>query len=130
MFGNGLRPQIWAEFAKRFNIKVISEFYGATEGNCNISELETGLSAPHSLTGSSSSFPLLAVNIDNHVGAVGFISRIMPFIYPVTLIKVDEVTGEPIRDQRTGLVLRCRPNEDGELVGRIVENHPVREFQG
>jgi solute carrier family 27 fatty acid transporter 1/4 len=48
----------------------------------------------------------------------------------VTLIKVDEVTGEPIRDLRTGLVVRCRPNEDGELVGRIVENHPVREFQG
>jgi len=106
MFGNGLRPQIWNEFAKRFNIKTISEFYGATEGNCNI------------------------VNIDNHVGAVGFISRIMPFIYPVTLIKVDEITGEPIRDPRTGLVIRCRPNEDGELVGRIVDNHPVREFQG
>lgn len=64
------------------------------------------------------------------MGAVGFISRIMPFIYPVTLIKVDELTGEPIRDPRTGLVIRCRPNEDGELVGRIVDNHPVREFQG
>ena len=43
-------------------------------------------------------FLLFSVNIDNHVGAVGFISRIMPFIYPVTLIKVDEVTGEPIRE--------------------------------
>ena len=70
------------------------------------------------------------VNINNHVGSVGFISRIMPFIYPVTLIKVDEVTGEPVRDHKTGLVVRCKPNEDGELVGRIVENHPVREFQG
>jgi len=106
MFGNGLRPQIWSEFASRFNIKTISEFYGATEGNCNI------------------------INIDNRVGAVGFISRILPFIYPVTLIKVDEETGEPIRDPRTGLVMRCQPGEEGELVGKIVENHPVREFQG
>jgi len=74
--------------------------------------------------------PLSTVNINNHVGAVGFISRIAPFVYPVTLIKVDEATGEPLRDPRTGLVWRCRPNEEGELVGRIVENHPVREFHG
>lgn len=106
MFGNGLRPQIWESFAKRFNIKTISEFYGATEGNCNI------------------------ININNHVGAVGFISMIAPFIYPVTLIRVDEETGEPIRDHKTGLVLRCKPNEPGELVGKIVDNHPVREFDG
>ena len=39
MYGNGLRPQIWAEFVKRFNIAQISEFYGATEGNANISTL-------------------------------------------------------------------------------------------
>ena len=75
-------------------------------------------------------FLLNTVNIDNHVGAVGFISRILPFIYPVTLIKVDEETGEPIRDPRTGLVMRCQPGEEGELVGKIVANHPVREFEG
>ena len=38
MFGNGLRPQIWEEFVKRFNIPKIAEFYGATEGNANISK--------------------------------------------------------------------------------------------
>ncbi|CAL8126308.1 unnamed protein product [Orchesella dallaii] len=106
MFGNGLRPQIWETFSKRFNIKTISEFYGATEGNCNI------------------------INIDNHVGSVGFISMIAPFIYPVTLIRIDEATGEPIRDPKTGLVMRCKPDEPGELVGKIIENHPVREFEG
>ena len=41
VFGNGLRPQIWEEFQKRFNIKIISEFYGATEGNANISNAIT-----------------------------------------------------------------------------------------
>lgn len=37
IFGNGLRPQIWEEFVKRFNIGKVLEFYGATEGNANIS---------------------------------------------------------------------------------------------
>ncbi|MFE6860034.1 long-chain-acyl-CoA synthetase [Nocardia sp. NPDC057668] len=31
--GNGLRPEIWDEFRKRFGIKRIVEFYGASEGN-------------------------------------------------------------------------------------------------
>ena len=36
MFGNGLRPQIWEIFEKRFNIQRIGEFYGATEGNSSV----------------------------------------------------------------------------------------------
>ena len=44
MYGNGLRPQIWQEFVDRFNIKHISEFYGATEGNANISQLFSSVS--------------------------------------------------------------------------------------
>lgn len=31
--GNGLRPEIWAEFQERFGIPRISEFYGASEAN-------------------------------------------------------------------------------------------------
>ena len=31
--GNGLRPDIWLEFKRRFNIERIGEFYGASEGN-------------------------------------------------------------------------------------------------
>lgn len=37
ILGNGLRPQIWREFTERFNIPQVAEFYGATEGNANIS---------------------------------------------------------------------------------------------
>jgi solute carrier family 27 fatty acid transporter 1/4 len=37
MYGNGLRPQIWEEFVKRFNIPLICELYGATEGIANVS---------------------------------------------------------------------------------------------
>ena len=38
MFGNGLQKGIWADFQKRFGVKIMGEFYGATEGNCNISK--------------------------------------------------------------------------------------------
>lgn len=38
ILGNGLRPQIWEEFVERFNIKKAVEFYGATEGNSNLSK--------------------------------------------------------------------------------------------
>lgn len=38
IFGNGLRPQIWGEFVKRFKISQVLEFYGATEGNANVSK--------------------------------------------------------------------------------------------
>lgn len=135
MFGNGLRPQIWKTFSERFNIKTISEFYGATEGNCNISKCSKWFIYVLNnwfvyILHQQTTYYAIAVNIDNHIGSVGFISMIAPFIYPVTLIRIDETSGEPMRDPKTGLVMRCRPNEPGELVGKIIENHPVREFEG
>ncbi|KAK3920987.1 Long-chain fatty acid transport protein 4 [Frankliniella fusca] len=104
MFGNGLRPQIWKEFVDRFNIPAVAEFYGATEGNANI------------------------VNIDNTVGAIGFVSRILPAVYPISIIKVDPFSGEPIRD-KNGLCMRCAPDEPGVFVGKIT-SHPSRAFLG
>ncbi len=53
----------------------------------------------------------LSVNIDNTVGAVGFTTRIAPMLYPVTLIKVDKDTGEPVRD-RNGVCIQCGPGRD------------------
>lgn len=104
-FGNGLRPQIWEEFKTRFNIKKISEFYGATEGNANI------------------------MNVDDTVGAVGFISRILPKVYPISIIKVDEATGEPVRNSK-GLCQTCEPGEPGVFIGKIIPNDPSRAFLG
>ncbi len=43
MFGNGLRPQIWTQFAERFGIHRIGEFYGATEGNSNVCKLDAAV---------------------------------------------------------------------------------------
>ncbi|XP_054711773.1 long-chain fatty acid transport protein 1-like isoform X2 [Uloborus diversus] len=105
MFGNGLRPQIWKQFVERFNIANIGELYGSTEGNANV------------------------INIDNKEGAVGFMSRIIPTIYPVSLIKVEPSTGEPIRDEK-GLCIRCEPGQPGEFVGKIIVSDPIRQFDG
>ncbi|PIK45237.1 putative long-chain fatty acid transport protein 4-like [Apostichopus japonicus] len=103
--GNGLRPQIWKEFQSRFNIPQIAEFYGATEGNSNI------------------------VNMDQVPGAVGFTSRIVPWAYPVSLVRVDEDTGEIIRGSN-GLCIQANPGEPGELIGKIKVGDPIRDFQG
>jgi hypothetical protein len=51
------------------------------------------------------------VNIDNHVGACGFFP-IYPFItqlYPLRLVKVDEQTGEIVREN--GLCIPCKPGK-------------------
>lgn len=63
------------------------------------------------------------------MGAIGFVSRILPSVYPISIIKVDQQTGEPIRDAR-GLCMLCKPNEPGVFVGKIIPNNPSRAFLG
>ncbi|CAI5454641.1 unnamed protein product [Caenorhabditis angaria] len=107
MWGNGLRAEIWTDFVNRFNIEKIGELYGSTEGNSNI------------------------VNLDNKKGACGFMP-IYPMIgslYPVRLIKVDEETGELVRDKK-GLCVPCRPGELGEMVGVIKKKDALLKFEG
>ncbi|XP_022649294.1 long-chain fatty acid transport protein 4-like isoform X2 [Varroa jacobsoni] len=111
MYGNGLRPQIWREFQKRFQIPNIRELYGSTEGNCNL------------------------INIDNTVGAVGFVptvARILPgfiskHIYPIKVVKLDD-EGRPVRD-KNGICEQIREGEIGEIVGYISESN-VHKFDG
>ena len=39
ILGNGLRPDIWEDFADRFRIPRVIEFYGASEGNASFANL-------------------------------------------------------------------------------------------
>ena len=105
MFGNGLRPKIWRSFVERFGIAQTGELYGSTEGNANV------------------------INTDNREGACGFVSQLLPRLYPVCLIKVDEETNLPVRD-KNGMCIRCGPGESGEFVGKIVQSDPTRSFDG
>lgn len=50
-------------------------------------------------------------------------------MYPVSLIKVDPSTGALIRDA-SGLCVRCKPGDCGEMVGKIINDNPVKEFSG
>jgi solute carrier family 27 fatty acid transporter 1/4 len=58
---------------------------------------------------------MFAVNMEGKVGAVGFKSLILPSVLPVILIKVDEETGEPIRD-KDGLCIECEPGPSSGLL--------------
>ncbi|OPJ67843.1 long-chain fatty acid transport protein 4 isoform A [Patagioenas fasciata monilis] len=83
----------------------VAEFYGATECNCSLG------------------------NFDNNVGSCGFNSRILPNVYPIGLVRVDEDTMELIRGP-DGVCIRCKPGEPGQLVGRIVKSNPLQHFDG
>ncbi|NXF27812.1 S27A1 protein, partial [Rhodinocichla rosea] len=62
------------------------EFYGATECNCSVA------------------------NLDGKVGACGFNSRLLPNVYPVRLLRVRPDSLELLRDSR-GLCIPCAPGD-------------------
>lgn len=51
-------------------------------------------------------------------------------LYPIRLIKINEETGEVIRNPKTGLCVICKPGDTGEIVGTIRENDPMLRFEG
>jgi solute carrier family 27 fatty acid transporter 1/4 len=70
------------------------------------------------------------VNIEGHVGACGYFPLYYYRFMPLYLAKVDEVTGEVIRDPKTGLVMHADIGQPGELMGKITQSNPFREFSG
>jgi fatty-acyl-CoA synthase len=105
--GNGLRPDVWLDFQKRFRIPHILEFYAATEGNVSM------------------------FNFEGRPGAVGRIPWFMAHRFPTKLVKFDIETEQPVRDPR-GLCIACAPNEIGEAVGKILKDpkRPGARFEG
>ncbi|MFK7895686.1 MAG: long-chain-acyl-CoA synthetase [Myxococcota bacterium] len=100
--GNGLRPEIWEDFQKRFQIPRIAEFYGATEGN----------------------FALF--NANGQVGAVGYLPGFLRKSMGVEIVRFDIDKEEILRDA-SGLCARCDADEPGELVIKISE---TTQFEG
>ena len=92
IIGNGLRPDIWEEFRDRFRLPSIIEFYGATEGN------------------------VAMLNMDNKVGSVGRIP--LKSMMDARLIRYDVEKGEYLRDEN-GRCIECEPGEVGELIGAM-----------
>lgn len=99
--GNGLRPDIWEEFKGRFNIPLIAEFFGATEGT-------TG-----------------TWNILNKPGCIGRWSPLTRQFGPPRgvgsfLVRHDPITYEPIRDKNGRCVL-LKPGEEGLFISGVPE---------
>jgi fatty-acyl-CoA synthase len=100
--GNGLRPEIWEQFQERFGIPKIIEFYGATEGNVAL------------------------MNLDGKVGAIGRLPGIVRGVMGVALIRYDVAKDEHERGPK-GFCIPCKPGEVGEAIGRITA---VSRFDG
>jgi fatty-acyl-CoA synthase len=93
-FGNGLRPDVWAEMKSRFRIPEILEFYGSTEGNVSM------------------------FNFDGRVGAIGRTPKWLRNRFNIRLIQFDVETEEPVRGP-SGLCIEAGPGQIGECVGHI-----------
>ena len=102
--GNGLRPEIWPAFQKRFAIPKIIEFYGATEGNVSM------------------------LNYDGTVGAVGRLPWYMRNIIKVRIVRFDVEHEMPVRGP-DGCCIECNADEVGEAIGEI-KDEPGRNFEG
>ncbi|MEX2205531.1 MAG: long-chain-acyl-CoA synthetase [Myxococcota bacterium] len=90
--GNGLRPDIWEAFRDRFRIPRIIEFYGATEGN------------------------VAMLNLDSKPGSVGRIPS--KLLMDARLVRYDVERDEHLRDAN-GRLVECATGEVGELVGAL-----------
>ncbi len=90
--GNGLRPDIWEEFRDRFQIPKIIEFYGATEGNVAL------------------------LNLEGKVGSIGKMPS--KLLFDARLVRYDVASDEYERDA-DGHCIECKPGEIGELIGAM-----------
>jgi fatty-acyl-CoA synthase len=92
--GNGLRPEIWEPFQDRFAIPRIIEFYGATEGN------------------------IALMNIDNKVGSIGRMPTILRRAAGLHVVQFDVENEEVIRET-DGFCIPCATHEAGEAIAKI-----------
>lgn len=102
--GNGLRPEIWGAFQARFKIPKIFEFYGATEGNVAL------------------------LNLDGKIGAIGRIPPLVAKSAPTKLFRFDIEREQPVRGAN-GFCIVCEPGEVGEAMGEIADKGGQR-FEG
>ncbi len=105
--GVGLRPDIWREFKTRFRIPRILEFYGTTEGNVAL------------------------FNVEEKEGSVGRLPWFMRRRFPTAIIRFDVEKELTLRDSR-GFCMRCGPGEPGEAIGALSlgKGRPIGRFAG
>lgn len=105
IIGNGLRPEVWEGFVSRFNIPHVIEFYGATEGNVSL------------------------INIDGPVGAVGRVPEYLKSKFNCDIIRYDVESDLNVRGS-DGFCMRVDIEEVGELIGEIRSDDARFRFDG
>lgn len=91
-----------ARSQNRFQIPIIAELYGSTEGCGNA----------------------FTLNTFDKPGAVGFHGPLYRATMQATrprIFKIDVATETLIRDPKTGLLIECAAGESGEFLGKIIE---------
>ncbi len=101
--GNGMRPAVWQELDERFGPVDVLEFYGSTEGN------------------------LCLANLDGR--KIGSVGRPIPGTDEIALVRYDAASGRPLRDAN-GRLERVDDDEAGLLIARITDDHPLAHFDG
>jgi fatty-acyl-CoA synthase len=105
--GNGLRPDIYEAFQKRFGLRAVYEFYGSTEGNA------------------------VMLNFDFRPGAIGRIPSWAAARFPVSLVAYDLDAEAHPRDAN-GFCRVSAADEVGELLAEIRDDprYPAARFDG
>lgn len=96
-FGNGMRPDVWEEFQKRFHVPRVLEFYGSTEGNVS------------------------TFNFDGKPGSIGRVPHYLRKRFTVRLVRFDVESEQPVRGE-DGLCIECESGEIGEAIGLIKDD--------
>ena len=94
IYGNGLRPEVWKVVQERFGINKIIEFYGSSEGNVSLT------------------------NVDSEFGSIGRIPPYLKGILPTKIVKFD-VENEVVIRNEEGFCIECENDEAGEAIGFI-----------
>ena len=95
IIGNGLRPDIWMSFKKRFGIKKVYEFYGAAEG---VGVFTNIFNFDYSVGTSLTPFALVAYDTENDVpvrNEQGFLKKVGKGETGLLIMEISEKTPFP-----------------------------------
>lgn len=105
IIGNGLREEVWRSFVARFNIPAVIEFYGATEGNVSL------------------------INVNGRVGAIGRVPGYLKSRFNIEIVAHDVESGT-IPRLSNGFCRIAAPGEIGELLGEINNDDARFRYDG
>jgi hypothetical protein len=102
-YGLGLAPSVWRDFRDRFGVPWIVGYYSSTEST-------TGL-----------------MNSNKNNLGIGKVARWGPLMRSrwfgqnaFYIVRADFETGDILRDPKTGFCIKCRPDEVGESICRVI----------